>query len=252
MLIREEPDRLIGVPQPSHAWLSGQLARAWGNADFARPEPFEEVCLAALQHDIGWLGWERAPSVDPVARRPHSFMEVDLSRKLEDAARAVVDTHTHSLYAAILVSMHFEAIYGPVPAPAAAAFAARQTAFQREAAAALADDPRLGIAIAPDALARNRLLLGAVDRLSIAICAGVRGPVQAIAAPRAGSAIASLTLASRGGPDELTLDPWPFETPELIVRCDARLLRRDGQGVDVAALAAPARRIAIEARLRPG
>ena len=47
MLLRKDGLDVIAIPQPSHAWLSGQLARAWGNDQFAVPLPNEDVCLAA-------------------------------------------------------------------------------------------------------------------------------------------------------------------------------------------------------------
>ena len=49
MLLCGDGDDLIAVGQPAHAWVSGQLARAWGNGRFGTPEPREEVCLAAEQ-----------------------------------------------------------------------------------------------------------------------------------------------------------------------------------------------------------
>ena len=57
MLLVDHPDGKVAVAQPSHAWISGQLARAWGGD----MQPREEVCLAAEQHDIAWLEWERDP-----------------------------------------------------------------------------------------------------------------------------------------------------------------------------------------------
>jgi len=32
MLFRDVGKDVIAIPQPSHAWLLGQLLRAWGNA----------------------------------------------------------------------------------------------------------------------------------------------------------------------------------------------------------------------------
>ena len=58
MLVRDD-DLVIG--QPAHAWVSGQLARAWGNAAFPAPAPREPVCLAAEQHDVGWQDADLAP-----------------------------------------------------------------------------------------------------------------------------------------------------------------------------------------------
>ncbi len=53
MLLRKDGLDVIVIPQPCHAWLSGQMARAWGNEHLAAPMPYDEVCLAAGQHDIG-------------------------------------------------------------------------------------------------------------------------------------------------------------------------------------------------------
>ena len=49
------------IGQPAHAWVSGQLARAWGNAAFPAPAPREPFCLAAEQHDVGWADADLAP-----------------------------------------------------------------------------------------------------------------------------------------------------------------------------------------------
>jgi hypothetical protein len=71
MLLRKDGLDVIAIPQPCHAWLSGQMARAWGNEHFAAPMPYDEVCLAAGKDDIGWLDWETTPALDagPASRR---------------------------------------------------------------------------------------------------------------------------------------------------------------------------------------
>jgi hypothetical protein len=51
--VRVDDDGALAIGQLSHSWLSGQLARAWGNDRFIAPEPREEIVLGAQQHDIG-------------------------------------------------------------------------------------------------------------------------------------------------------------------------------------------------------
>src|SRR5450759_3279039 len=58
MMLAAHRDGHVVVTQPAHAWLSGQLARAWGNERFGRFEPWEDVCLAAEQHDVGMTAWD--------------------------------------------------------------------------------------------------------------------------------------------------------------------------------------------------
>ena len=76
MLHRKEPAGLIVITQPTHAWISGCLARAWGNEHFGSFAPIQEVCMGAEQHDIGWLYWEQAPTLNPHTGYPHKFTEL--------------------------------------------------------------------------------------------------------------------------------------------------------------------------------
>ena len=71
MILRPDGDggSVVAIGQASHAWLSGQLARAWGNDAFAAPAPREEVVLGALQHDIGMADWDRDAGA-PTRHRP--------------------------------------------------------------------------------------------------------------------------------------------------------------------------------------
>src|SRR3546814_16632695 len=64
MLFRRDGDETIAITQPSHAWLSGQIVRAWGNDVFAKPVPVEDVCLGAELPDIGWSDWDAAPPLN--------------------------------------------------------------------------------------------------------------------------------------------------------------------------------------------
>ena len=79
MLLRPDGDDVIAIGQPAHAWLSGQLARAWREPF----EPWEEVCLAAEQHDVGMAAWERRPTLNPQTGLPRSFMQLTLAEHLE-------------------------------------------------------------------------------------------------------------------------------------------------------------------------
>ena len=88
MIVRDDPSggdgAWLAIGQPAHAWVSGQAARAWGNAAFAAPAPWEEVCLAAEQHDIGMAAWDLAPMLNPRTGRAYAFAE--MQRFTADAA----------------------------------------------------------------------------------------------------------------------------------------------------------------------
>ena len=102
MLVREDGDAVLAIGQASHAWLSGQLARAWGGDAVVPLQPREEVCLAAEQHDVGMARWDLAPALNPDTGRPRSFMEMELAVHLRLWRAAPENLLTQSRYAALL------------------------------------------------------------------------------------------------------------------------------------------------------
>lgn len=223
MLLREDNDGALAIGQPSHAWVSGQLARSWGNERFGGIDPFEQVCLAAEQHDVGWAARDLEPILHPETGLPQSFMEVPVEDHLplfSDGPRALV---SQSRYAALLVSLHGVRLYerrdlAKLPAPEADAirrFLSEQRAFQAELSASLGVDE--------ERLQRNSLLIWSWDYLSLALCLRW-APVTAKGAPTADGEIdLELTYDEARGVHHV--EPWPFATPVVTVCCEGRRLR---------------------------
>lgn len=261
MLFRRDGEDVIAITQPSHCWLSGQLVRAWGNAGFAAPSPYEEVCLGAELHDIGWLSWEAAPTLDPATGRPHDFRAVRTAAHIALWREGVRHALAFGRYPALLVSLHANTIFGAYFDPAraspedkarVAAFLAEQREFQEAGRASLAAQPRYAEAVTAAAVERNRRLVAASDRLSLEICWGVDGERTIPDVPTRGADHSPLRLAaSTGNPAELSLDPWPFGTDRVEVVCEGRRLagRFSEEPAMREALAAAAP-ISITARLR--
>jgi hypothetical protein len=224
MLIRSEESGFTAIGQASHAWLSGQIARAWGGGRFERPVPYEEVCLAAEQHDVGMAEWDLAPLLQPRTGRPQSFMEMALQDHLALWSRAPSKLATQSRYAALLVSHHGTALYehrdqsqmSPADAAAVRAYLAREGEWQRRELGLLAADPvQLG---------RNQRLLWAWDGLSLAVCLG--WPEHVIDdVPAADGARVTLRLhPTPADARSFVLEPWPFRAAEVDLRCEGRRL----------------------------
>ena len=260
MVLREDGDAVIAVGQPSHAWLSGQIARAWGNERFGAVAPWEEVCLAAEQHDVGMAGWDLEPELNPETGRPRSFMEMALETHLELWSAAPGRLRAQSRYAALLVSMHGAALYErrdlaalePEQARAVRDFLRSGRALQDELLAELRADPAAAAQAAPATVARNRSLVWTWDSLSLALLLDW-APHQTSDVPLANGAVA-LTLQTNGdSPGRFSLDPWPFSSDHVGVRCEGRRLegRYEGEEDMRAALGrAPWVTLAIE--LVPG
>jgi hypothetical protein len=220
LLRRLEDGTTIAIGQASHAWVSGQLARAWGNERFAAPEPFEEVCLAAEQHDVGWTEWDLRPSLNPASGLPYTFIELPVSAHIELWSAAPAKLGTQSRYAAVLTSMHGTTLQSRrvlerlelADRALVERYLEQQRALQRELIGLLGADR--------DQLERNRRLLWAWDGISLALCLGWQTLMNDVPAA-AGDAELELEMT---GTDVFTLDPWPFGPHGLELRCEGRKL----------------------------
>jgi hypothetical protein len=230
MLLREDDRGVLAIGQPSHAWISGQLARAWGNARFGLVLPREEVCLGAEQHDIGMAGWDLEPTLNHDTGLPHSFIEIPIETHLELWSTGPRRLLRQSRYAALLTSMHGVRLYEmrdleklpPAQAAAVRAFMHQQRCFQQELVASLSADPVIAPAATPEAIARNSQLIWTWDFLSLAICLDW-APCTAEEVPTANGQ-ADVDLRPGPVPNGITLDPWPFAEAKVTVRCEGQRL----------------------------
>jgi Protein of unknown function (DUF3891) len=217
MVLREDADGVLAIGQPSHAWISGQLARAWGNARFGEVDPCEEVCLAAEQHDIGMTAWDLEPTLNAQTGLPHSFMEmpIDVHIGLWRAGPGLLVAQ--SRYAALLVSMHGMRLYEKrdlsrlteEQAAEVAGFLRTSRSFQEDLLASLAADR--------DQVRRNSDLLWTWDFMSLALCLDW-APCTAQNVPTADGYV-DLRLEPDG-----TVHPWPFASEHVTVRAEGRRL----------------------------
>jgi hypothetical protein len=232
VVLRRADPGVICIGQPAHAWVSGQLARAW-----AEPfDPREEVCLAAAQHDLGMAEWDAAPTLNPDTGFPHSFLEMPLETHLRLWGRAPALALSQSRWAGLLVSMHGAALYTRRRGePGVAEFLDAQAALQ----ARLRES--LGISEA-DARGPQRLL-AAWDWMSLVLCmdrlpATVEGP--------------ELEMRDGGG-GTVAVDPWPFAAPALDVQVDGRHLPEPSSDEEaMRATLEAAEWVRLDFRLRPG
>ncbi|MBW4422405.1 MAG: DUF3891 family protein [Myxacorys californica WJT36-NPBG1] len=242
MLYRSVTQDRICITQPTHAWVSGQLAQAWGNDSFGAFAPREAVCLGAEQHDIGWLPWEAAPTLNPKTGYPHSFREVapEVHTKLWAGAKQLA--MPMGRYVALLVSLHGTGLYerftswqgSPESARVVEAFLKQEKEFQQDLMARLRQDPDYAAHVTPDAIARNQRLVAVWDMLSLAICIGVTEQQQFEAVPLAtGDTTLTLTLigekrnseGTRSNSTQLQVEPWCFRVPSVDLLFEGRILK---------------------------
>jgi Protein of unknown function (DUF3891) len=237
MMFRESPDATIAIAQPAHAWISGQIMRAWGNAAFGLVTPYEDVCLGAEQHDIGWLVWEQAPTFNSATGRPHSFRALTVAAHTAIWRQGTDMALVLGCYPALLASLHGTGLYAAFDARTAKPQDARivhdflmdQMAIQRRLIAGLSAVPVMAPFATPEVIERNRGLVRAADRLSIAICTALRDPAVRTDDPQMAvirdvpteqEPVAMRLSIVDGDPARIAVDPWPFRANNLRVACD--------------------------------
>jgi hypothetical protein len=246
MILRPDGNAVIAIGQPAHAWLSGQLADAWS----PRPEPYDEVRLAAQQHDLGMAESDAMPRVNPDTGLPVTFLEMPTEVHVDLWTRAPRLALVQSRYAALLVSLHGTLLYeyrdfSDAPEDikrVVEAYRADQRALQAELIESLGEDPRYAVHVQEEALENNRRLVAAWDAISLMICMrrlpyAVRrpGPIELTAIDEEGTSV--------------HVDPWPFETETLTVRCEGRRLEgrfKDDDALRAALAEAPWKTLEFE------
>ena len=217
MLIRPGEDGALAIGQLSHAWISGQLARAWGNERFGGPEPRQDVALGAEQHDIGWALFDLEPRWNPDTGLPRSFLELTVDDHLEIWRPAPERLISTSLHAALVISMHGSSLselrQKMVPDEAAKVQEHIDTEHARQAQLR----ERLGVSEAH--AERTRRQMWTWDGLSLALCHRWR-PFVARDVPTADGELVDVELDVDAG----TLHPWPFAADAVEVSCEARRL----------------------------
>lgn len=216
----------ILITHPDHARLAGEFADAWGNAQFAPPEPFQHVRHAVYHHDDGWLGRDASPTLtkdgkpegftEALVGAYSAFEEIDLPSYLRVRGEATAQVAAQNSYAGILVSMHTynllteQADASTIRAehrPAYASFLGQQLSWQREVAFKLgANDGELQ---------RGFEFLQCCDNLSLIACSGYSAPRDLRHSHLDRSGRRHVIKCTPLAPGAYTLAPWPLRLPMM-------------------------------------
>lgn len=238
MIRNETTDHWILITHPDHARIAGQFADAWGNADFARPEPYLPLRYAIYHHDDGWLTRDTTPSLTKQGRPEgftralvgtySAFEEIDLPAYLLVRAEATAAVAEIDPYAGLLVSMHTVnllteqadlATIRPEHRDAHTDFLARQRTWQSQIT------KNFGYSSAE--LQRGFEFLQCCDNLSLIVCSGydTTRTLRHRHPDHTGSlhAVQCIPLAN----DTYTLSPWPLKVESLDLDIPFRKLAKN-------------------------
>lgn len=185
-MIVSETDKPQGrgrvVLQKDHADLASQLARAFGNEQFAPLEPRAQMEFLALNHDRGWDDADAAMGRNPLTGLPFSLVNTPIDALLATGPRSIAYNAEQHPYCGLLAAMHvwglFHGRYGlsdkivvdrlsgeaKVKADAMLLGVKEQ---QQQLAAWCHDDPYFRRFVAPEKLMQNYKLLQFFDTLSL-------------------------------------------------------------------------------------
>ncbi|MEW6583785.1 MAG: DUF3891 family protein [Actinomycetota bacterium] len=230
MIVSPRGDRLLMVRQVDHQEQCGRMAAAWGNAAFARLDPWEPVVVAAGCHDEGWRAFDDAPEAGPDGR-PVDFPDLDRGRHVALFSAGIDAAVTRDARAGLLVSMHGQGLHtgrlgldgDPPPPerlePAVRTFVREQEELRARVRAAIGD-PRL------DAWCWDGYrVLQAVDVLSLYLLwlglpRGARGALARV--PRGPGDAGVDVVLTPDGDGVCRLTPYPFAEPEVAFPVPAR------------------------------
>jgi len=79
----------------------------WGNGEFSKPQPSDEVLFAIKEHDSGWKEWDSMPKINPETGYPANFTEMSPHDQCEIWSRCYKPYAATHLYASCLIALHF-------------------------------------------------------------------------------------------------------------------------------------------------
>ena len=230
------------ITHPDHALLAGEFAKAWGNAQFRRPEPRMRVLLGISSHDNGWARRDEHPSITRQGKpsafsidlvgKYSAFEEIDLKDYLavrEDAMQIIAE---RDAYAAMLISMHTynlltehadRSTIEPAQLPLLDEFLEDLLVFQEELTENIQTDSQLmDREKHEETILENFRLLQACDNLSLLSCVAFDRDATLLHPLALNNGRTAEIAVTPLGPRHFRLSPWPFAEEVLTFPFPAR------------------------------
>jgi hypothetical protein len=232
------------VTHPEHARLAGEFAAAWGNKEFAQPEPRDHVLKGIYRHDDGWAGRDAQPVVTKQGKPAafsmelvgaySAFEEIDLQAYLAVRREAVRLMAKEDAYAAILISMHTvnllteradRSTIKEQELPWLDAFLVEQLTLQRALREQLLERGDVAADwLTPEKFMENFRLLQACDNLSLLSCVHYAGEGTLLWPLGLLDGGVSEVSVERVGERMFRLRPYPLEESPMVFHLRARFV----------------------------
>jgi Protein of unknown function (DUF3891) len=230
------------IMHPDHARLAGSFAEAWGNTQFASPEPRTRVLRGIRCHDDGWAARDAQPQITRQGKpsafstelvgKYSAFEEIDLADYLAVRDRAVRLIASEDAYAGLLISMHTcnllteradRSTIAAEQLPLLDQFLQAQAEYHRELLRTIEQYTDLSDEEKSDARIRDHFrLLQTTDNLSLLSCVAYSRPATLLhPLPLCDGGYSTVEVEALGD-RHFRLTPYPFAESQLVFRFPAR------------------------------
>lgn len=230
-----------------HNDLCGQFARGFGNDEFERLEPFEEMVFVISNHDKGWEEANENPSFVSETGLPSGLGTTPASISLGTVNKSPDFNEARHLYCGLLASMHCWGLYndrygysdfrirpgGSTSVPInkdhetdAKSRLDAELARQERIKAKLALDPKFSVYLDEKHLFQNYKQLQFFDTLALYFNIrheSKRGAEIFTHVPKSNDEDVSVAVTPKGD-GVYGFDPFPFQGERLDVACNGRYL----------------------------
>lgn len=256
MIIQSAPpgEKRFVCTMVQHLDLCEQFVRAFGNDEFERPEPFDEVVYTVGHHDRGWDDIDAHPILHPASGFPCGIGTGPVPGGFVTTRQSPDFNQARHAYCGLLASMHSWGLYRdrygftefhppgggtsiPIPPPhkdKIEALLEAEIDRQKRLTAELSADPGTAGWVEEKPLMRNYKILQFMDTLALYFNLshrGARGEERFVHVPKSGDEDATVTMRPIGG-DDYAVSPFPFAGDALEARCTGRYVEPIADGTE--------------------
>ena len=246
-----EPHFLCSMRE--HNALCGQFVRAFGNDEFERCEPHEEMVYVVSHHDYGWDEFDGDPVLDARTGLPCGVGNAPVPGGTDTGRRSADVNEARHLYCGLISSMHSWGLYnarygfsefrvraggstsipvGPGDREEVDRMLKGEIARQERIRETLAADPETAAWVEEAHIVQNYKQLQFFDTLALYFNLRHetdRGVETFTCVPRDAATDAEVTVTPKGE-GVYALDPFPFAGTRLETACSGRYLAACDEG----------------------
>ena len=242
MIVQRVPagEPTIIIRNVDHAVTAGQLARAFGNAQFLVPEPMELMTYVVEHHEEGWRPLDEAPRRNPLTGLPYHLGETPADLLIQKSVASPNWNERRHPWCGLLSSMHSWGLYNgrygisdaitiearpPAHAAQIEAMLEGELARQARLKEVLRADWSTASWVEKEVLLSSYKLLEFFDTLALwfqLTHAALREPAR-FRVPAAEGEDLILTIEPTGQ-DTARISPFPFRESPIRLRCLVRAI----------------------------